>query len=106
MNRQKIFLGTELKLNIHIDPVGELTMDDYEFTVEVYCSAKKVISVSKNDAIRNDDSNYVILIDTANLGVGDLKCKVYAYIPDYDFDDFIRTEVVGIDTGITITKTI
>ena len=32
-----IFLGTELKLNVNIQPIGEITMDDYDFIVELYC---------------------------------------------------------------------
>ena len=28
MENNIVFLGTEIKLNIHIDPIGELTMED------------------------------------------------------------------------------
>lgn len=102
----EIFLGTELKLNINIEPIGTVTMDSYDFEVEVYCSPKKTIIVKKNDAIRIDESNYVILVDTNVVGAGDLKCKVTAQIPDADFSDMIRTEVVAMDTGIKIIKAI
>lgn len=101
-----IFLGTELKLNINIEPAGEFTMDSYDFEVEVFCSTKKTIVISKEDAIRIDENNYVVLIDTEELGAGDVKCKVIAHIPDFDFPDTLRTEVVGIDTGIRVVKTI
>lgn len=101
-----IFLGTELKLNINIEPTGEFTMDSYDFEVEVYCSSKKTIIIKKEDAIRIDENNYVVLIDTEELGAGDVKCKVVAYVPDFDFPDTLRTEVVGIDTGIRVVKTI
>lgn len=101
-----IFIGTELKLNINIEPIRTVTMDSYDFEVEVYCSPKKTIIVKKNDAIRIDESNYVILIDTNVVGAGDLKCKVTAQIPDADFSDMIRTEVVAMDTGIKIIKAI
>lgn len=98
------FLGTELKLNINIEPIGDITMDDYDFFVDAYCSVKRIITVKKEDAIRIDENNYVILIDTALTGAGDLKCKITAHIPDEDFDDGFRTEVVGLTTGITIIK--
>lgn len=100
------FIGTELKLNIHIEPIGEITMDDYDFEVEVYCSPKKSILIAKKDTIRIDSDNYVVLIDTNLVGVGDLKCKVTAKVPDGDFPDNFRTEIVCIDTGINIVKTI
>lgn len=98
------FIGTELKLNINIEPMGSVTMDDYDFEVEVYCSIKRVITIQKKDAIRVDQNNYMVLVDTSETGAGDLKCKVTAYIPDGDFNDGLRTEVVAVSTGITIIK--
>lgn len=102
----EVFLGTELKLNVNIEPIGTVTMDDYNFEVEVYCSPKKTIIVQKSEAIRLDESNYIILVDTNVVGAGDLKCKVTAQVPDGDFSDMYRTEVVAIDTGIKIIKAI
>jgi hypothetical protein len=99
-----IFIGTELKLNINIEPMGEFTMDDYDWSVEVYCSTKKTVVVKKEEAIMIDKDNYVVLVDSAELGTGDLKCKVTAFIPDLDFPDTLRTEVMIIDTGIDIVK--
>lgn len=103
---QPLFLGTGLKLNIHIEPMGEMTMDDYNFEVEIYCSSKRAITVKKQDAIRNDENNYIVLVDTNIVGSGTLKCKVTAYIPDGDFEDHLRTEIVIIDTGINIVKSL
>ena len=105
METTNIFLGTELKLNINIEPMGEFTMDDYDWSVEVYCSAKRVIVTKKEDAIRIDSNNYVILVDSSELGAGDVKCKITAYVPDFDFPDTLRTEVSMIDTGINVIKT-
>lgn len=102
----EIFIGTELKLNINIEPMGEVTMDDYDWYVEVYCSAKRVVALPKKTAIRIDSDNYVVLVDSEELGVGDVKCKVVALIPDFDFPDTIRKEVALVDTGINIVKTI
>lgn len=106
MVNQSPFIGTELKLNIHIEPIGDTTMDDYDFEVEVYCSPKRPIIISKANTIRVDSDNYVVLVDTNVVGAGDLKCKVTAQVPDGDFPDQLRTEVVCIDTGINIIKAI
>lgn len=100
----KIFLGTELKLNINIEPIDNTSMDDYDFTVDVYCSPQKSITITKKDAIRIDENNYIILVDTTQLGTGNIKCKVTAYIPDPDFKDQERTEVVCINTNIKIVE--
>lgn len=106
-----VFLGTEIKLNIHIDPIGELTMEDYDFTVEAYCSAKKSLIINKSDAIPvvgadGKTNDYIILIDTSEIGTGNLKCKITAYIPDGDFKDEERTEVSIKESGIEIVKSI
>lgn len=100
------FIGTELKLNIHIEPMGQITMDDYDFSVEVWTSMKRIVTINKSQAIRIDDSNYVIIVDTAELGGGEVKAKVIAHIPDFDFPDTTRTEIVGMDVNIKVLKTI
>lgn len=99
-----IFIGTELKLNINIEPMGEVTMEDYDFEVEVYCSAKRVVVIPKSEAIKVDSNNYIVLVDTNVIGAGELKCKITAHVPDGDFADRERTEVVVCTTGITIAK--
>ena len=101
----KVFLGSELKLNINIEPIDNISMDDYDFTVDVYCSSQETITITKNEAIRIDENNYIVLVDTTKLGTGTIKCKINAYIPDEDFPiDFKRTEVVCINTNIKIVE--
>lgn len=102
----KVFLGSEIKLNIHIASIGDISMDDYDFSLEVYCSQKNVLTIPKNDLIRMDRENYIALVDTAKLGAGDIKCKVIAYIPDWDFPDKTRTEIVLLETNIQVYKTL
>ena len=82
-----------------------ITIEDYDFTTEVYCNPRKSITILKSETISVDSENYIIRVDTAPLGTGDLYCKVTAYIPDDDFADGFRTEVVVIDTAIDIVKT-
>lgn len=101
-----IFIGTELKLNINIEPMDEFTMDDYDWLAEVYCSTKRIITISKSSAIRIDSNNYVLLVDSNLLGAGDVKVRLTAYIPDFDFPDTLRSEVSIVDTGLKIVKTI
>lgn len=102
-NNNSVFIGTELKLGLHIEPIGNITMDDYDFEVEVFTSTKKVATITKADCIK-DANSYIMLIDTSELGVGEIKCKVTAHIPDAQFDDGFRDEVLGINTGIFVTK--
>lgn len=99
-----IYQGTEIKYNIHIAPMGNLSMDNYDFIVEFFCNPRKVVALHKEHLIRIDEDNYVARVDSSELGIGDVKLKITAYIPDGDFDDGIRTEVALLNTGIVISK--
>lgn len=101
-----ICLGTEIKLNIHVEPIGDVHMEDYDFTVNVYTSPIKSIEVTKGEAIHIDEDNYVVCLDTSKFGAGRLKCKITAQIPDGDFSDSLRTEIAVIDTGIDIVRNV
>lgn len=98
-------LGTELKLNIHIAPLDGMTLDDYDYTTEVYCTPNQRIVVKKSGTIRVDDENYIVRVDTNVIGVGRLVCRIIAQIPDGDFADGYRTEVVALSTNINVIKT-
>lgn len=119
----KCFLGTELKLLVKIDPIGGKYMKDYDFKIDIYTSnPDKAITASKIEGTEsgwlrrnNEDPNggsYYVLVDTSLIGIGKVKCKVTAYIPDADFGgdggtpDATRTEVDIVNTGIEIVKTI
>ena len=101
-------LGTKLKLNIHIAPIDGMTLDSYDYTTEVYCTPpqkKQSIVVAKGDTIRVDAENYIVRVDTNLIGVGIIVCRIIAQIPDGDFADGYRTEVVAITTDFNVVKT-
>ena len=97
--------GTEFKLNINIEPLDDITMDDYDFTVEL-STMQKSLKYDKSQLIRQDKNNYTVLVNTEEIGLGSLRCKVTANIPDTDFEDGFRTEVVIINPEIHISKAI
>lgn len=119
-NNDVVFLGTELKLKVDIEPIETdtkpLTMDDYDFTIEVYCNRKDILTASKKGNPSEEDfevinivrtpvsGNYLVLVDTNIIGTGTIKCKITAEIPDIDFKDKYRTEVIILDTGIEVIK--
>jgi hypothetical protein len=100
----KTFIGSEIKLNINIEPIDSITMEEYDFNVEIYCDAKRSVVIPKSKAIRIDENNYIVRVNTTQIGAGYIKCKITAYIPDEDFDDGLRTEVSIVSTGIEILK--
>lgn len=99
-----IYQGTELKLNINIEPLGELTMQEYDFTCSAYCYTSKTVVATKAECVMVDANNYLFLVDTNLTGIGNLYVKVEAQIPDVAFaqSDNLRSEVKIVDTGITI----
>lgn len=103
---EKIYLGTELKLNINIEPIDGVSMSSYNWEAELYCNTRKVVKIPKSSAKKKDNNNYIIMLDTNEVGVGALRCRITAQIPDTDFADKLRTEVTVINTDINIVQPI
>ena len=97
-------LGTELKINIHIDQLDNYKMKDIDFVCRFFIYADKYIELTKEEMIHVDDDNYMACVDSSKLGVGEIKVRITAQIPDSDFDDGYRQEVVTATTGIIISK--
>lgn len=114
MAKQKVYIGTELKLNISIEKMGSLSMSSYDFDIVLAAGNAKRQSLTlskKGDVLssglkRVDDDNYIVAFDTKELGMGRLTVQITAYIPDGDFQDGKRTEIDRIDTGIDIVNNI
>lgn len=104
INNDTVISGTEIKMNIHIDPLGHLHMSDYDFECKFYIFAKKAITITKADMVKLDDDNYLVLVDTTDLGIGKLHLTLTAQIPDADFGNTMRREIACVDTGITIVN--
>lgn len=101
-----IVLGTELKINVHVDPIDELHMSDYDFECAFYIYKNKRVVFKKSEMKRVDDDNYLALINSENaviLGRGKLNMEITAYIPDGDFKDGLRTEISAVCTDVIIS---
>jgi hypothetical protein len=99
-----IGLGSEIKINLHVEPMGNIHLRDYDFNVRVYTNAKNGVNVEKQDMIEVDEDNYIILVDTAKLSRGKVYLTFNADIPDSDFDDGLRHEVSIVETNIQIVR--
>lgn len=113
MREVYIELGTEVKLNMRVNSFDEFALGNYNFTVELFSNPRGPIvtyEYAKGDTNEDikiiDEENFVVTLDTTELGVGKLYCKMTAYIPDTDFVDKLRTEIAVSKTNITIIKTI
>ena len=108
LNNIPIVLGTELKLRIHVDPIDEYSLQDYNFKVEIYTNASKVLSFESTDnniiLPDEDRDTCIVLINSKDVGAGRVKVRITADIPDDDFKDGVRTEIAVEDTNIMIVR--
>lgn len=99
-----IIIGTDLKNLVKIDRIGDYEMKDMDFTI--YVIGTKSISFKKEQCIpqNNGRDGYKVCYNTADLGLGRVKIRVYANIVDDDFKDGKRTEIIDLDPKVNIIK--
>lgn len=88
-----IFLGSDLKLDVSFDPGNGLTMDDVDFECVFSVCSKKLL-IPKSGLVRLDEHNYLACIKASQLMRGQVSCEVKVKVPDKDFEDGIRNEVM------------
>lgn len=98
-------LGSQLKILIAAELPDDLKMPDVDFEVVVYNDdAKDKTKVyAKTDCILTDEGDYVVLVDSDELGVGTYMVKATFQIPDSDFPTGYRKEVVRINPNVKVT---
>lgn len=96
-------VGTKLKLNVTatFNDNRDLTLKNVDFDIVVY-TGHNSRTYTKDELIPEDDNNYIVLVDTDEVGAGEYHMKLVARIPDADFADGIRTEVVRFPTGVRV----
>lgn len=96
--------GTIFKLNVHMNPIGGHHLADVEWEAEVYAIGGfgKRIIVRKEDALKIDEDNYLIVVDSSIGGAGHYHLTLTAYINDADCPNGIRVERGACDTGVVI----
>lgn len=105
MNEQKSGVGTELKINLRMEPMGDNHLADVDFTATVYSAdTRKRVVIDKASALAVDEDNYILIVDTAAVGIGRYFVTLCAYIPDVDMPSGFRKEVATTDTGIIIVS--
>lgn len=101
----ELILGTEATFLLTINKIGNYSAKDFGFDVELYTNPKKKVRLNKYDCIPDTDGSdgkFYVMIDTSELGVGEITADIIPYIPDTRYDDGLRTEIVRIETGVTI----
>lgn len=96
---QTAILGSDVKIEFSADLPDGLTMQDVDFTAIVYnvTAIDRKKQYPKSECILTDTGSYVVLVDTEDLGVGQLMLRVVFQIPDTDYPSGYRKEVVKIN---------
>lgn len=96
-------LGTEFKLNLHLDPIDGLHMSGYDFECALYIYTNRKVVIPKSRMKKVDDDNYLVIVeqvDAVKIGKGRINAEITAYIPDSDFSDGLRTEKLLLCTDV------
>lgn len=104
MEGVKQIVGTEYKVLLRIEPVDGVHMADMEFECMFYTRIQDPFVVKKSEMIKVDADNYIALVNTEGMSAGTLRNRMTVDIPDRDFPDDYRREIVDMVTDIKIAK--
>lgn len=99
MELEGVYLGTDLKYKLEITSPG-FSMADDDFDVYLR-RGSQIVHIPKNEAIQDGDDWYICFNSEA-LGRGMVKAIIVAHVPDTDFEDGIRDEVMVIDNFLNL----
>ena len=86
------FVGTELKYAVDITAYGfDMAEDDFQIELR---NGKKTLLFKKEDLAVDENDQYYLCFDSAKLGEGLVTATVTVMVPDPDFPDGNRKEVV------------
>ena len=92
---QVFTLGSDIKILVSAELPDGLKMEDVDFIVVVYNAddKNKEKSYDKSECILTEDDEYMVLVDSDDLGVGTYMVKTTFHIPDIDYPIGYRKEV-------------
>ncbi len=90
-SNQYTFEGNEMKMVVTLTAEGFSMLDD-DWKV-VFTCGRKSLEFTRADAIIGEDDTVMLIVDTSQLGAGQLIVTGYAYVPDADLDKGYRVEV-------------
>lgn len=101
---EEYVVGSDIKILVSADLPDGLAMQDVDFTVVVYnCDLKeRQNTYQKADCILTTDGEYLVLVDSTELGIGRYLCRLTVQIPDTDYPTGYRKEVVKINPHVIV----
>ena len=101
---QTFIVGSDVKILVAAELPDDLTLPDVDFTVTVYNVSQidKEKVYPKADCIETGDGDYVVLVDSNDLGIGVYMVRLTVQIPDTDYPSGFRKEVVKINPHVMV----
>lgn len=96
---EKYYIGSDLKFALTITSQG-FDMDVDNWTAKVTCGNKSITFSRGNGAIIDGNGQWYLTINTKDLGIGSYYLVVEIDVPDEDFDDGLRHEVLAQEVPI------
>ena len=98
-------IGSQLKILVAAELPDELKMEDVPFTVVVYNGdvQNKQHTYDKSECLLTTDGDYVVMVDSEELGVGQYMVKLTVQIPDTDYPSGYRKEIIRINPNVRVT---
>lgn len=104
MAENRPIIGTEFKVLVEIDPVDDVHMADMVFSCQFYTRLESPKTITKEQMIKVSDDSYIALVDTTDMSAGTLRNRMTIDIPDKDFADGYRREIVDVEAGTKIYR--
>ena len=101
---QTINVGSDVKILVAAELPDDLALPDVDFTVKVYNVSQidKEKVYQKDDCIETEEGDYVVLVDSDELGIGVYMVRLTVQIPDTDYPSGFRKEVVKINPHVMV----
>ena len=88
----KTVAGTGIKFNLSLNLPSGLTMDDVGFSCAFFIYTNRRKEYTKSDFTRVDANNYIVVLDTSDMGEGQIMCQIEVQLSE-------RKEILTINTG-------
>lgn len=113
MTRQVFTVGNDIKVLVRLTELGEgVHLDHAAYQLKFTSGTKsKTFDVTLGDdgecvypsgVAKHDEDSVRVALPTADMDRGDLWLRATVHVPDADFSDGERTEIVEHDMGITL----
>lgn len=99
-----VCLGSQIKVEFTATLADDLHLEDVNFNLYIYNGNNPTDSVqfAKSDCLQVDADHYVARVDTQELGVGIYGARLVVSIPDTDYPNGTRIEIIPFDPQVCV----